>query len=127
MSNGKARALGRSVCIAVATAMLWAPPAGAQNAPPTTAPASGVVPNPGPNPTIPGSSLITELLGWLKYAALASAVAGLLLGGVAMGIGYSGSNYGASAAGRRWLLGGLGAAVIAGLAHTIAVTLYEAT
>lgn len=127
MSNGKARAVGRSVCIGLAAALLWAGPASAQPAPPTTAPASGVVPNPGPNPTIPGSSLITEMLGWLKYAALASAVAGILLGGIAMGVGYSGSNYGASASGRRWLLGGLGAAVMAGLAHTIAVTLYEAT
>jgi hypothetical protein len=127
MSKGKARALGSAVFVGVAMTLLWAPPASGQNAPPTTAPAGGVVPNPGPNPTIPGSSLITEMLGWLKYGALTSAVAGLLIGGIAIGVGYSGSNYGASASGRRWLLGGLGAAVIAGLAHTMAITLYEAT
>lgn len=85
------------------------------------------VPDPEPDGGIPGSELITEVLGWLKYAALAAAVGGLLLGGIATGLGYSGAHYGASAAGRRWLLGGLGAAVIAGLAHTIATTLYNAT
>lgn len=84
-------------------------------------------PDPAPNATIPGSELITELLGWLKYGALASAVAGLLIGGIAMGFGYSSSHYGASSAGRSWLMGGLAAAVIAGLAHTVAITLYRAT
>lgn len=88
---------------------------------------SSLVPNPGPNAEIPGGSLILDILGWLKYGALAAGVAGLLIGGIAVGVGYSGANYGASAAGRRWLLGGLGAAVIAGLAHTVVVTLYEAT
>jgi hypothetical protein len=67
------------------------------------------------------------VLGWLKYGALASAVAGVLLGGIATGVGYSSANFGASAAGRRFLLGGLAAAVLAGLAHTVAVSLYRAT
>jgi hypothetical protein len=84
-------------------------------------------PNPGPDANVPGAGLITELLGWLKYGALASAVAGLLIGGIATGVGYSSANFGASAAGRRFLLGGLAAAILAGLAHAVAVSLYRAT
>lgn len=84
-------------------------------------------PDPGPDAGIPGAGLIAELLGWLKYGALASAVAGLLIGGIATGVGYSSANFGASAAGRRFLLGGLAAAIIAGLAHSVAVSLYRAT
>jgi hypothetical protein len=120
MRNGKVRAAAWSLIAGLFGALLWIGPAAAQES-------GDVVPNPGPDGSIPGSELITEILGWLKYAALASAVAGLLVGGVAIGVGYSGANYAASNAGRRWLMGGLGAAVLAGLAHTVAITLYEAT
>jgi len=90
-------------------------------------PAIAQVPNPAPDGSLPGGSLITQVVGWLKYAALAAAVAGLMIGGVATGVGHFGSNYTASSAGRKWLLGGIGAAMIAGLAHTIATTVYNAT
>lgn len=86
-----------------------------------------VVPDPAPDPSLPGGSLITQVLGWLKYGAIAAAVAGLLIGGITIGIGHFGSNYNASSAGRKWLLGGIGAAMIAGLAHVIAVTVYNAS
>ncbi|MGH9228924.1 MAG: hypothetical protein ACRD07_09380 [Acidimicrobiales bacterium] len=46
---------------------------------------------------------------------------------MATGVGHFGSSYTASSAGRKWLLGGIGAAMIAGLAHTIATTVYNAT
>lgn len=85
------------------------------------------VPDPAPDASLPGGSLITQVLGWLKYASIASAVAGLLIGGVATGVGHFGSSYSASSAGRKWVLGGIGAAMIAGLAHTIATTVYNAT
>lgn len=85
------------------------------------------VPDPAADGSLPGGSLITQVLGWLKYAAIASAVAGLLIGGVATGVGHFGSSYSASSAGRKWILGGIGAAMLAGLAHTIAVTVYNAT
>jgi hypothetical protein len=85
------------------------------------------VPDPQPDASLPGSNLVTQLLGWLKYGAIAAAVAGLLIGGVATGVGHFGSSYTAAAAGRKWLLGGIGAAMIAGLAHTIAVTVYNAS
>jgi hypothetical protein len=85
------------------------------------------VPDPAPDATLPGGALITQLLGWLKYASIAAAVAGLLIGGVSMGVGHFGSNYSASSAGKKWILGGIGAAMIAGLAHTIATTVYNAT
>jgi hypothetical protein len=85
------------------------------------------VPDPAPDASLPGASLITKVLGWLKYGAIAAAVAGLLAGGIATGVGHFGSNYSASSAGRKWLLGGIGAAMIAGLAHTIATTVYSAT
>lgn len=123
MLKGKARVVVGSLGAGVTTVILWSGPASAQQ-PPS---GSGVVPDPGPNASIPGNGLIVEVLGWLKFGALAAAVAGILAGGIAMGVGYSGSNYGASAAGRRWLLGGMGAAIVAGLAHTIVITLYEAT
>ena len=51
----------------------------------------------------------------------------LLIGAVATGIGHFGSNYSASSAGRKWLLGGMGAAILSGLSWTIATTLYNAT
>lgn len=120
----KLRTVGHMLGTGAAAFAMHVTPALAQQEP---APGEGLVPNPPPDAGIPGSELISEMLGWLKYAALAAAVAGLLLGAIALGVGYSGANYGASASGRRWLLGGLGAAVLAGLAHTIATTLYEAT
>ena len=86
-----------------------------------------VVPDPQPDATLPGGTLITQVLGWLKYAALASAVAGLLIGGISTGVGHFGSSYSASSAGRKWVLGGIGAAMLAGLAHAIATTVYAAT
>jgi hypothetical protein len=42
-------------------------------------------------------------------------------------VGHFGSNYSASAAGKKWVLGGIGAAMVAGLAHTIALTVYHAS
>ena len=91
------------------------------------APAWAQVPDPAADATLPGGALITQVLGWLKYAALASAVAGLLIGGISTGVGHFGSSYSASAAGKKWVLGGIGAAMIAGLAHAIAMTVYNAT
>ncbi len=91
------------------------------------APAFAQVPDPVADATLPGGALITQVLGWLKYAALASAVAGLLIGGISTGVGHFGSSYSASSAGRKWILGGIGAAMIAGLAHAIATTVYNAT
>jgi len=101
--------------LAVAAVLALAVPVGAQ------------VPDPAPDATLPGGALITQVLGWLKYSAIAAAVAGLLIGGVATGVGHFGSSYSASSAGRKWILGGVGAAMIAGLAHTIATTVYNAT
>ena len=90
-------------------------------------PAWAQVPDPAADATLPGGALITQVLGWLKFAAIASAVAGLLIGGVATGVGHFGSSYSASSAGKKWVLGGIGAAMIAGLAHSIAMTVYNAT
>lgn len=93
----------------------------------SASPAWAQVPDPAPDASLPGGTLITQVLGWLKYGAIAAAVAGLLVGGVATGVGHFGSNYSASSAGRKWVLGGIGAAMLAGLAHTIATTVYNAT
>ena len=85
------------------------------------------VPDPAPDATLPGGALITQVLGWLKFAAIAAAVAGLLIGGVATGVGHFGSSYSASSAGKKWVLGGIGAAMLAGLAHSVALTVFNAT
>jgi hypothetical protein len=85
------------------------------------------VPNPPADGSAPGAALVAEVLGWLKWAGLASAIAGLLIGAITTGVGHFGSNYSASSAGRKWLLGGMGAAILSGLAWTIATTLYAAT
>ena len=85
------------------------------------------VPNPPADGSAPGAALVTEVLGWLKWAGLASAIAGLLIGAITTGVGHFGSNYSASSAGRKWLLGGMGAAVVSGLAWTIANTIYTST
>ena len=71
-------------------------------------PVAAQVPDPAPDASLPGGSLITQVLGWLKYASLAAAVSGLLIGGIATGVGHFGANYSASSAGRKWLLGGIG-------------------
>ena len=89
--------------------------------------ASAQIPNPPADGTAPGAALVATVLGWLKWAGLASAVAGLLIGAIATGVGHFGSNYSASSAGRKWLLGGMGAAILSGLSWTIATTLYAAT
>ena len=88
---------------------------------------ASAVPNPPADGTAPGAELVTTVLGWLKWAGLASALAGLLIGSITTGVGHFGSNYSASSAGRKWLLGGMGAAIMAGLAWTIATTLFNAT
>lgn len=116
MSRRRLLVAGQSLFLTVSIAVLCAAPAMAD-----------VVPNPAPDGSLPGGTLITQVLGWLKYGAVAAAVAGLLGGGIATGIGHFGSNYNASSAGRKWLLGGIGAAMIAGLAHTIALTVYNAS
>ncbi len=85
------------------------------------------VPNPPADGTAPGAVLVTQVIGWLKWAGLAAALAGLLMGAITTGVGHFGSNHSASAAGRKWLLGGMGAAILSGLAWTIATTLYTAT
>jgi hypothetical protein len=89
--------------------------------------ASAQVPNPPADGSVPGAALVTTVLGWLKWAGLAASLAGLLIGAIATGIGHFGSNYSASSAGRKWLLGGMGAAILSGLSWTIATTLYTAT
>ena len=89
--------------------------------------AGAQVPNPPPDGSMPGAALVSTVLGWLKWGGLAAALAGLLIGAIAVGVGHFGSNYTASSAGRKWLLGGMGAAILSGLAWTIATTLYSAT
>ena len=90
-------------------------------------PATAAIPNPPADGTAPGAELVGTVLGWLKWGGLASALAGLLIGAISMGVGHFGSNYSASSAGRKWLMGGMGAAILSGLAWTIATTLYTAT
>lgn len=89
--------------------------------------ALGAVPNPPADGSAPGAELVTTVLGWLKWAGLTAALAGLLIGAITTGVGHFGSNYSASSAGRKWLLGGMGAAILSGLSWTIATTLYTAT
>ena len=93
----------------------------------STQAAGAQVPNPPPDGSMPGAALVSTVLGWLKWGGLAAALAGLLIGAIAIGVGHFGSNYTASSAGRKWLLGGMGAAILSGLAWTIATTLYSAT
>ena len=89
--------------------------------------AQAAIPNPPADGTAPGAELVGTVLGWLKWGGLASALAGLLIGAISMGVGHFDSNYSASSAGRKWLMGGMGAAILSGLAWTIATTLYTAT
>lgn len=85
------------------------------------------VPDPAPDGSMPGAALVTSMLGWLKWGALAAAVGGILGGGIAVGVGHFGNNYGAASAGRKWVLGGIGAAALAGMAHSFATQIYNAT
>jgi hypothetical protein len=111
----KTRAWALGAAVAAATFVL------------TTATVAAQVPDPAPDASMPGSSLVTSVLGWLKYGSLAAAVAGILGGGIAVGVGHFGNNYGAASAGRKWVLGGVGAAALAGMAHTFATQIYNAT
>ncbi len=89
--------------------------------------AAAQIPDPAPDGSMPGAGLVTSVLGWLKWGALAAAMAGMLGGGVAVGVGHFGNNYGAASAGRKWVLGGVGAAALAGMAHAFATQVYNAT
>ena len=104
------------VPIAVVTALLV-----------SAATANAQIPNPPADGSVPGAELVTTVLGWLKWAGLAAALAGLFIGAITTGVGHFGSNYSASSAGRKWLLGGMGAAILSGLSWTIATTLFAAT
>ena len=121
-AHAMARLLGERarkpmVCVALAAMAALVPVSNALAA----------VPNPPADGSAPGAELVTTVLGWLKWAGLTAALAGLLIGAIATGVGHFGSNYSASSAGRKWLLGGMGAAILSGLAWTIATTLYSAT
>ena len=89
--------------------------------------ASAQIDNPAPDASAPGAAVVTQVLGWLKWAGLAAALAGLLIGSVSVGVGHFGQHGGAAASGRKWILGGMGAAILSGLAWTITTTLYNAT
>ena len=93
----------------------------------TPAAAWAQIDNPAPDASAPGAAMVTQVLGWLKWAGLAAALGGLLIGAVAVGVGHFGQHGGAAQAGRKWILGGMGAAVLSGLAWTITTTLYNAT
>lgn len=80
-----------------------------------------------PDATAPGAGVITDVLGWLKWGALAAALGGFLIGAISIGVGHFGQHGGAAMAGRKWLMGGAGAAIVAGLAFTLTTTLYNAT
>jgi hypothetical protein len=100
------------------------------NPPGSSVPAATAVaglPNPSADGSAPGAVLAKTLLGWLKWGGLVASLAGLLIGAIAIGVGHFGSNYSASSAGRKWLLGGMGAAILCGLAWTIVTTLFTAT
>jgi hypothetical protein len=73
------------------------------------------------------TELQTTDIAIINRGGLAAALAGLLIGAIAIGVGHFGSNYSASSAGRKWLFGGMGSAILSGLAWTIATTLYRAT
>jgi hypothetical protein len=90
-------------------------------------PAGAQIPNPAPDSSMPGAELVTQVLGWLKWGGLVAGLAAMLIGAIATGVGHFGSNYSASSAGRKWVLGGMGSAILAGLAWTITNTLYTAT
>jgi hypothetical protein len=103
--------------VAAVTVLLLAGPALA---------APNPVPDAAPDGSMPGAALVTKILGWLKWGALAAAVIGILGGAIAAGVGHFGGNFGASSAARKWILGGAAAAVVAGMAHSIASQLYGA-
>lgn len=92
-----------------------------------SSPVFAAVPNPPPDGSAPGAELMSTVLGWLKWGGLTAAFAGLLIGAITTAVGHFGGNYSASSAGRKWLLGGMGAAILVGLAWTIITTLYSAT
>ena len=119
MNRSRTRSRRRRVLAAIGALMaVWLSPSAAFGA---------AVPNPPADGTARGAGLVVQVIGWLKWAGLAAALAGLLMGAITTGVGHFGSNHSASAAGRKWLLGGMGAAILSGLAWTIATTLYSAT
>jgi hypothetical protein len=91
------------------------------------APAMAQIVNPAADPSAPGAELVNQVLGWLKWGGLAAGLAGLLIGAITTGVGHFGSSYSAGSAGRKWLLGGMGASILSGLSWTIATTLFNAT
>ncbi len=113
--GGWVRRVAAAVSTATTVAWIAAVPVGAQ------------IDNPAVDASAPGAALVGKLLGWLKWMALAAALAGLLIGAITTAVGHFGSNYSASSAGRKWVLGGVGAAILAALSWTIVTTLYNTT
>jgi hypothetical protein len=75
--------------------------------------------DPAPADDFPGAELVAQILGWLKYLALAGSLASLLIGGAVWGLSqHSGNTIGASR-GRAYALGGAAGAIVTGLAATV--------
>ena len=77
-----------------------------------------------PAKDFPGADLITNLLSWRMYLALALSVGSILFGAASWTWSRWG-NSGYAVSGKNWVLGGITGALLSGLAVTIVNRLFE--
>lgn len=80
---------------------------------------------PAPDGTFPGGGLLLKLLGYGRYICLALGVGAIFYGGGAWAWSKSG-NAAAAGTGRTWVMGGIAAALLAGVGPTIIQQLFDA-
>lgn len=74
---------------------------------------------------LPGSSFVLKLLGWGRWGALVACVGAIIAGGALYGWSeYGGGSMHSGAKGKRYALGGVVGAMLAGLAPKIVSLLY---
>jgi hypothetical protein len=85
----------------------------------------GAVAVPAPDGSFPGGPLLLKLLGYGRYIVLALGIGAVFYGGGAWGWSKAG-NASAAGAGRTWVMGGIAAALLAGVGPALIDQLFTA-
>lgn len=87
---------------------------------------AGSVSAPASTDGMPGTALITKLLGWAAQLGLWAAIGSILAGAIVWGLAHNAGNSYGSHRGRNYVLGGVVGAILVGIGPSIVNSLYTA-